>query len=61
MFPLSSLGRLPGSAPSQLLSTCSLAEYGTRESHFLATTKNISVINSLLLLNPRHNSYWEEK
>jgi len=25
-----------------------------------ATTKNISVINILLLLNPKHSSYWEE-
>jgi len=26
---------------------------------FLATTKNISVINILLLLNLKHSSYWE--
>jgi len=27
---------------------------------FIATTENISVINILLLLNPKHSSYWEE-
>jgi len=27
---------------------------------FLATTKNISVINVLLILNPKHSSYWEQ-
>jgi len=28
---------------------------------FIATTKNITVINILLVLNPKHSSYWEEK
>ena len=27
---------------------------------FIATTENISVINIILLLNPKHSSYWEE-
>jgi len=27
---------------------------------FLATTENVSVINILLVLNPKHSSYWEE-
>jgi len=27
---------------------------------FLATTKNISVITILLVLNPKHTSYWDE-
>jgi len=26
---------------------------------FLATIKNISVINIILVLNPKHSSYWE--
>jgi len=26
----------------------------------IATTENISVINVLLVLNPKHSSYWEE-
>jgi len=26
----------------------------------IATTENISVINILLVLNPKHSSYWEE-
>jgi len=54
------LGCLPGYAPSQLLHT--LAEYGRLEKvlDFIATTENISVINILLALNPKHCSYWEE-
>jgi len=54
--------RLPGSAPSQPLHTCSSAEHGTLEKvlHFLATTENISVTTILLILNPKHGSYWEE-
>jgi len=57
-----SLGYLSGSAPSQLPHTCSLAEYEKLEEvlDFIATTENISVINILLLLNPKHSSYWEE-
>ena len=56
------LGCLPGCAPSQLLHTCWLAEYGRLEKvlEFLATTKTISVINILLILNPKYSSYWEE-
>jgi len=56
------LGWLSGYAPSQLLHTCCLAEYGKPEKalNFLATTENIGVINSLLILNPNHSSYWEE-
>jgi len=55
------LGSLPGSAPSQLPHTCSLAEYEKLEKvlHFIATTENVSVIN-ILLLNPKYSSYWEE-
>jgi len=46
----------------QLLHTCSLAEYEKLEKvlDFIATTENISVINILLMLNPKHCSYWEE-
>jgi len=56
------LGSLPGCAPSQLQHTCSLVEYEKLEKvlDFIATTRNISVINILLVLNPKHSSYWEE-
>jgi len=56
------LGSLPGRAPSQFLHPCSLAEHGRLENvlDFIATTKNISVINILLVSNPKHSSYWEE-
>jgi len=27
---------------------------------FTATTENVSIINILLVLNPKHGSYWEE-
>jgi len=56
------LGWLLGCAPSQLLHTCSLAEHGRLERvlDFTATIENISVINILLLLNPKYSSYWEE-
>jgi len=56
------LGRLSGCAPSQLPHTCSSAEHEKLERvlDFIATTENISVINILLLLNPKHSSYWEE-
>jgi len=62
------LGCLSVCAPSQLLHTCSLAEcWETGKSPgFIATTENISVTNILLLisilliLNPKHCSYWEE-
>jgi len=55
------LGSLSGCAPSQLLHTCSLAEYEKQEKvlDFIATTENICVINFLLVLNPKHSSYWE--
>jgi len=58
----SQVGYLFGHALSQLLHTCSLAEYEKPEKvlDFTATTKNISVINILLILNPKHCSYWEE-
>jgi len=56
---LASLGYLPGCAPSQLLHTCSLAEYEKLEKvlDFVATAENISVINILLVLNPKHSRY----
>jgi len=56
------LGCLSGCAPSQLLHTCSLAEYEKLEKVLdsIATTENISVINILLVLNPKHSSYWQE-
>jgi len=52
------LGLAAGSAPSQLLHTCSLAEHGRLEEvlDFLTTTENSSVTNILLLLNPKHSS-----
>jgi len=52
----SCLGVLPRSS-----CTCLLAEYEKLEKvlDFLVTTENISVINILLLLNAKHNSYWE--
>jgi len=52
------LGYLSGCVPSQLLHTCSLAEYKKLEKvlDFLATTKTINI----LVLNPKHSSYWEE-
>jgi len=56
------LGYLSVCAPSQLLHTCSLAEYERLEKilNFLATTEIISVTNILLVLNSKHSSYWEE-
>jgi len=59
MFPVVSLGQLPGCAPSQLLHTGSLAEYEKLEKvlGFIATTENFSDVNSLLILNPKHSSY----
>jgi len=56
------LGCLSGCALSQLPHTSSLAEYEKLEKvlDFIATTENISVINTLLVLNPKHSSYWEE-
>jgi len=58
-FSIGQLSYLPGYAPSQLLRTCSLAESKKLEEvlNFITTTKNISVINILLVLNPKHNSY----
>jgi len=56
------LGCLSCCAPSQLLHTCSLAEYDKLEKvlDFTAATENISVIKILLMLNSKHSSYWEE-
>jgi len=53
------LGYLSGCAPSQLLHTCSLAEQAKLEKvlDFVAITKNVSVINILLILNPKHSSH----
>jgi len=47
------LGWLPGCAPSQLLHTCSLAEYERPEKvlDFTATNEAIGVTNILLVLN----------
>jgi len=52
----------PAWAPFQLLHSCSLAKHRKLERvlDFLPTTKNITVINILLILNPKHSSYWEE-
>jgi len=49
-----SLGYLSGYAPSQLLHTCSLAEYKKLEKvlDFTVTTENISIIN-ILVINPK--------
>ena len=62
IFPLASLGWLPGCGPSQLLHICLLAKHGKLKKvlDFLATTKTISVINIILILNPKLSSYWEE-
>jgi len=53
---------LHGYAPSQLLHSSSLAEYKKLEKilDFIEITKNISGINILLVLNPKHRSYWEK-
>jgi len=53
---------MSGCAPSQLLHICSLAKHGKLEEvpDFIATTENTSVINILLVLNPKHSNYWEE-
>jgi len=55
------LGYLSSCAPSQLLHSCSLAEYRRLEKvlYLLATTENINAINILLVLNPKHSSYWD--
>jgi len=55
-------GYMSGYAPPQLLHTCSLAEYEKLDKvlDFTSTTENLSVMNILLLLNQKHNSYWEE-
>jgi len=56
------LGYLSGCAPSQLPHTCLLAEREKLEKvlDITATTANISDTNILLVLNPKHRSYWEE-
>jgi len=50
-------GCLSGCAPSQLLHTCLLAEYKKLEKvlDFIGTTENSSVINILLILNPKRS------
>jgi len=62
IFPLASLVWLPGAAPSHLLHSWSSAESRRLEQvlDFLATTKNNSVKNVLLALNPKPSSYWEK-
>jgi len=52
-------GHLPGHARPQLLHTSSLAGEEKLEGviDFIAVTKNISVANILLVLNPKHSSY----
>jgi len=62
MLPLASLGEPPGCAPSQPLRACAAAAHGKLEKvlDFIARTKPISVIKALLVLNPKHSSYWEE-
>jgi len=54
-----SIASLSGCALSQHLHTCSLAEHEKQEKvrHFVATTENISLINFLLVLNPKRSSY----
>jgi len=56
------LGYLSGCAPSQLLHACSLAEHEKLQKvlDFIATTENISVVNILLVLNPKHSTYCEK-
>jgi len=56
------LGFLSGCAPSQLLHTCSLAEYGRLEEvlHFITPMFSVVAVNILFVLNPKHSSYWEE-
>jgi len=56
------MGKLSGHALSKLLHTCSLAEHEKLKKvfNFIAKTKKISVINILVILNPKHSSYWEE-
>jgi len=62
IFASASLGYLSGYTPSQLLYAYSLAGHGSQEKlfEFSAKTDNISVINILLVLNPKHSTYWEE-
>jgi len=59
---MAQLGYLPGCAPSQLPHSCSSTEHGRLEKvlDFISTTEHISVTNILLVLNPKHSSYWEE-
>jgi len=53
----SSLAVLPPSS----CTACASAEHGKLEKvlNFLAKVKNISVINMVLVLNPKHSSYRE--
>jgi len=55
---MAQLGWLPGCAPP---SSCTAAHPRLEEvPDFIVTTENISVINILLVLNPKHSSYLEE-
>jgi len=56
------LGWLSDYAPSQLLHSCSLAEYKKLERvlDFIATTKSFNAIKILPVLNPKHSSYCGE-
>jgi len=61
-IPIAQPGLAAWLCSPQLLHTCPGAEHGRLEKvlNFLAMTKNVSVINTLLILNPKHSSYWEE-
>jgi len=51
-------GYQSGYAPSHLLHTCSLAEYGRLEKVLESlATNTIGVINILLVINPKHINY----
>jgi len=53
------LDYLSGCVYSQLLHSCSLARYEKLEIvlDFIATAKNLNIINILLVLNPKHSSH----
>jgi len=56
---MAQLGYPLGCAPSQLPHSCSSTEHGGLEKvlDIIATTENISVINILLVPNPKHSSH----
>jgi len=56
---ISQLGVAAWLCSFQLLHTCSLTAHGRLEKvlDILATTENISVINILPVVNPKHSSY----